>query len=405
VADIATKTFTFNGIQGLASQWEAGDKILLYGGNANDGIYTIVTATKVGQDLVVVVAETPASDTALGGGLLAYDGARAQLYADGVGIDGDKAKMGVYTAAHLAVGLQQKPHSKYVLLGFWGLMEDDPATAATAISLENDDWYGMAMDSRLPAHIAATAPDSTSMSAYLAGKEKIGVAQTDESELLDTPYDDTATAPDNDVASVMKNLNRFNAHMNYHQYDKEFEDWALLCNRLGVDPDVSATIWTFVTLEGVTPDTTITPTQGANMDGKNCNYYNTFGGVGSTGKGFTPKGDKIDLVITAHWVAARLREAYAAVLLNATNSGSKIPYTDVGFQAFRGETEKILQQGVAAGHFAAGTTGIVIPALKDVPDADRTARLLRITAGAQPAGAVESVAGDVYISINFAIQV
>jgi len=179
----------------------------------------------------------------------------------------------------------------------------------------------------------------------------------------------------------------------------------LLCNRLGVDPDVSATIWTFVTLEGVTPDTTITPTQGANMDGKNCNYYNTFGGVGSTGKGFTPKGDKIDLVITAHWVAARLREAYAAVLLNATNSGSKIPYTDVGFQAFRGETEKILQQGVAAGHFAAGTTGIVIPALKDVPDADRTARLLRITAGAQPAGAVESVAGDVYISINFAIQV
>lgn len=166
---------------------------------------------------------------------------------------------------------------------------------------------------------------------------------------------------------------------------------ALAANRLAVDPDSAATIWSFVTLSGVAVDTLSTTVQNT-IEGKGGCYYVTLGGVGATRTGASVGGTKFDLIITKDWLDFRLTEAYQTIFLYYSNAGSKVPYTDAGIAIFEAATLKRLQIGVTVGHLADDPAPTVtVPKRADVSSADLLARVLRFSFRAEPAGAIEGV--------------
>ena len=399
-ATAATKTFVLSGDFHL--WFDAVGKFFVYGSTDNDGTYTVVSSSYDGDVTSIIVKETvPANSAADGNIALGFNGNRYALCSQPADVDAFDYILSADDIANIKIGLSQTLRPKQICLGFWGINET-VYEALTALKLEYDGWYGFVINSREATDIlAAAAPDSSSASAWVeADGGKLFIAQMSEAKLKSQILDANASYGDDDVASALHNLSLSRTMIHYHATDTEVVDWALLCNRSAIDPDVADSIWSYVTLVGVTP-IAYTATEITNMDSKSANYYTTLRGVGSTGMGVVAKGTKIDLVIIKDWLEARGGEAVAQCLLDTVNAGSKIPYEDKGFSVFQNVLSSVFDQGVQAGHFVSGSTSVIVPAYDDISAADKAARILRITGGAIPSGAVEKIYAQFNVSLSF----
>lgn len=257
-----------------------------------------------------------------------------------------------------------------------------------AILAGESNWYGLCVESR-------KAWDILSAAAWAEANKRLYIAQSGDADVKSGAYSVDAT----DVASKLRQAAYRQTALLYYADNTEWADVAWACNRLAVDPDRQTTIWKFVTLDGVAVSS-ITSTEKANILGKYANCYLTFFKQGSTGNGTAADGTKIDLVLTKDWLKARTEERFAQILLNATNRGQKVPYTDEGFAVFAASALSQLADGVAAGHFQAGTPYVDMPLRSAVSGADAAARKLAFSFGAAPAGAVESVTITGYVSLD-----
>ena len=259
-------------------------------------------------------------------------------------------------------------------------------TEMALVAEESSAWYGVTIASRVKLQIER-------MAEWVETTEKIFIPQNNDADLLTTATDD--------LASVLKAAGYKRTGVLYHATDGEWaaEDWAAF--KLAADPDTTATLWSYATLTGPAKNESLSTTQKTNLDGKRANYYLDFYGSGATAPGVMADGGKIEDRVMLDWVTARTREAVANRLLAASARNSKIPYTDVGIETMASAIRGVLVQGENAGHFVAGTTSVIKPKLVDVSDADKTARVLRLSFRAQKAGAIEKaiVTGSVTVSI------
>lgn len=263
------------------------------------------------------------------------------------------------------------------------------AEGLDAIRAAADDWFGLVM-------VEGSRASNAEVAAWVQANDKIFVAWTS---------DTNALVPGN-VDNGLTDLLAFeNTATLYREAGADQKGYAVAlawaAGRLAVNPDDATTIWSYATIAGATP-TILSATQRDAVKQKSGNVYGTFFGQGATAWGWTGTGRKIDVLVTKYWVQARVREAIARELMNASARGSKIPYTDEGFAVLRNVTRSVLRDGIEAGHFVDATDVVVVPSLSTVSPSDALARRLPFTFGARLAGAVEDVDVSGTVSVNFA---
>jgi hypothetical protein len=250
-----------------------------------------------------------------------------------------------------------------------------------AVAVEDDDWHFLVIQDRSDALIGDAA-------AYASANVKLLIAQSSDADgLVGSPtYDDVLTR------LQTKNYKRV-ATMWYSADAEECaEAW---CGKsAATDPDEGSTTWAHKNLTGITADDLddITLAEQAIVEGKNGNVYVPYGGVGATWEGKVADGTYVDTMVTVDWIYYRIIEDLQTLFLNASNRGSKIPYTDAGIQQVAGVIRKRLEIGadVRLGHLDPNPTtrSVTAPNRADVSAADVTARIVRISFQAQLAGAI-----------------
>jgi len=225
----------------------------------------------------------------------------------------------------------------------------------------NDSWYGLTVCSQ-------TASDILQVAAYVETLVKIFVADSADSDIL--------TGSTTDVASQLKGKAYNRTALLYSGTPDDGAAAAWLGGQLPQTPGAST--WKFKQLVGITPDVFTDSQRTAcigipGVPGKNCNIYETVGGVGITEEGFMVSGRFIDQEVGVDWLSSTMQTNVYALLVNAP----KIPYTDQGAGIVENAVRQTLLQGVANG-LIDGTSPITVtvPKVLDVPANTRAERLL-----------------------------
>jgi hypothetical protein len=141
------------------------------------------------------------------------------------------------------------------------------------------------------------------------------------------------------------------------------------------DPGLST--WKFKTLAGIaaTPQTLMSSSQKAIVEGKGANIYISVAGVSMTREGIMVSGRFIDVTRGTDWLDARLEERIFTDLVNL----EKIPYTNAGMTIIEGAVREILSLAIKKGVINPVSDSqdyiLTVPNVFDIPVADRQNRL------------------------------
>jgi len=255
---------------------------------------------------------------------------------------------------------------------------DIVAGLIAAVAYDND-WYGIAMHSRLDADILAVA---AWVQANTNSNPKLFFAQSDEADIL--------TAATTDIASQITALSYFRTSVWYHALDAEYMEAAVLGGQL---PQLPGSItWAYKNLAGITPDTAMTAGQKAYAHGKNCNTYDTVASVSITEEGKvsdTGAGEWIDVMRGVDWITANMTADLFTMLVGSP----KIPYTSDGLATVRGTMEISLSAAQSMGILSTDEAyTISIPKITAISAADKGTRTLNnVTFGGVLAGAIQKI--------------
>jgi len=151
--------------------------------------------------------------------------------------------------------------------------------------------------------------------------------------------------------------------------------------------DAGAKTWDIQLLSAVTPDS-MTGTEQVNLGGKSGNWFTTVAGLNVTGGlksggggGKTASGRYIDIQRGADWLSTNIQLDLFALMVN---EGGDLGYDAVGLQKVETTIATRLNDGLdkgfltpfVSGEFAGQNYNILMPTLADIPQADKTARLL-----------------------------
>ena len=270
------------------------------------------------------------------------------------------------------------------------LEDDDYGEALDAIVSEDSDFYAVAVGERQDKGVQKDVAD------WCLANERLALIQTGHADVVDPQTS-------NDVISELADESNDRVKvLAYMKDDKEpaVEAWA--SQKLAVDPDQATTTWKYATLAGIPTDDLTTTEKNTILD-KGGNVYLPFFGQGATSPGRLADGTFTDVRITSDWCLARTREAFAQRMLDYSNRGSKIPYTDEGFEVFEQATFDVLLTGEDVGHFIEDTSYVNMPERVDVPQADVDNRILRFDFGAAIAGSVHDLNVDGTLSADLDI--
>lgn len=250
-----------------------------------------------------------------------------------------------------------------------------------AIQAEDDDWYGLALDSNSKAEVLAAA-------AFIEPTEKLFGYST-----VDTEVSDNTVTTD-----VMSSLKALAYSRTYGIFDANrllgFSALAWMGDRFaGSDP--GADTWAYKTLIGVKVDDQVTAAQRnailstPTSTGKNGNIYSLIENAGRTENGKVASGEWIDTIRFLDWLRSILRTGIAQLLF----SNPKIPYTDTGIEAVVNVVKGALSRGVKVGGLADDIPYVVTaPTSAEVDPATRAQRLLpNVEFSARLAGAIHIV--------------
>lgn len=260
------------------------------------------------------------------------------------------------------------------------------ATELAAILAESGEWYGFGIISRADKDVLRAA-------AWCESNNRLFVAQSSTAAIL--------TSSTSDVFSELQDASYNRTIPFYYATDASPAGFAWMSFVLATPLDSRTTLWAYKTLTGITPSS-LTDTQKGNLLAKNGNAYLTLQGVGATGDGKLASGRFIDVITSVDWLSARVKEALAQLVLNYSNRNSKIPYDDTGFALIADVILRVLEQGIAAGHFTRQSDGsspyVRYTERAQVPLVDVQARLFRVDFGALLSGAVQLVAALGYVT-------
>jgi hypothetical protein len=232
-----------------------------------------------------------------------------------------------------------------------------------------DTWYITNIESRADADIADVA-------AWTESRDKIAIFQSDDATLV--------------AALALQAFGYNRSALIYHDDDSEYLDgaWTSSGGGLNLDTPGGVGIWAYRALEGV-PFDDVTGALASSIYAADANLYGRNKGLSFTSKGTMASGRFIDVTTTVDWVKLRTEEA---VLETFVNAGTKIPYTNAGISIIVGTVQGVLDQGVSFGHFSGDAPPTVTaPDVSEVSTADKTNRVLQLTAQATLAGAIQKL--------------
>lgn len=326
----------------------------------------------------ITLAATPAQAAGFGNVLILVDeasnslnGNRVVTYTNATDAASDQAAgyitSGVLKAVQTAFA--QRPAPARVKLGYVDTSGGETyAQGYAAVKLVDTDFYGVCLDSRTAAVIAAVA-------AAVEADRRLLVAQSADADWLTTggvPSGFTGIDGNERTAIV------------YHDTATEWADVAWACNRLAFDPDSQSAAWD-CPVKGVADYATdLTQAQADFADTNNANNKGTAGTYGGEvfyiDPGKSLAGRPIADLISADWLETRLEEALANLKVTRALAGEKIPITKAGQREVMAELEALFKQGVDAGHFVEGQTEVTPQAITST---DISLQRLRFTARAQ----------------------
>lgn len=243
--------------------------------------------------------------------------------------------------------------------------------ALNAISVENDDWYALALTSRVRA-------DQEAAALYIQSENKICGLGSDSGDIL------TNTTP-----NIADHLFQNSYSRTYSFYNGEADVKYPECAWFGrVLPALPGSItWKFKTLAGLIPDA-LSGTQRANIRNVNGNYYNRVGGVSIAEEGWMGDGSFIDEIRGVDFIKARMQEAIYSRLVNLP----KIPYTNAGADIIVNEMEAVLKLSEGQGILVPGLSVVTKPNVRNLPFNDKATRNLpNLTFNAILQGAVHRI--------------
>ena len=249
------------------------------------------------------------------------------------------------------------------------------------IRAEDDDWYGLLLDSNSKPQVVAAAAAVESMIKLFGYTTSDTVA-----------YDANVTS---DVFSTLKASNY--ARSFGLLSSKRLLSWgaaAWMGNRFPFDP--GSDTWAFKTLRGVVTDVLSSGKVTAVLN-KRGNVYTAVAGLSVTQFGKSASGEWVDTTRFVDWLRSELQIRLFALLVN----NQKIPYTDLGVDLVKSVINAVLKDGVRAGGLAADPAPeVTAPVVADVDSITKGDRILPdVKFSATLAGAIHSLVIDGTLSV------
>jgi hypothetical protein len=306
----------------------------------------------------------------------------AMIIADGVtsSLDGDRIRTygsvtaaaadntaGFLSAAMLAAvtaAFSQRTPPVEIKVGRTDIGDADIAASLVAIEAADDDFYGIASESR-------AAAVQVVLSAAVEARSKFYILQSSDVLWKTTgiPAAYSAIAGSERTAVL------------YHDTDTEWGDFAWLANRLVFDPDERSAPWD-AAVQGVAALAAApTDTEKGFLDTNFANHGLPYGPeLFFVDAGVNLAGRPIHEIETADWFEVRLQESVVGVKTAASADGRKIVVGPSGQGQILAEIAALFQRGVNASHFIAGQTEQTALA---ITQADLDLGRLRFTGRAQ----------------------
>lgn len=224
-----------------------------------------------------------------------------------------------------------------------------PEADLNAIQAEGFTFFGLALESRFEL-------DAVSASAWANGKNVLYVAQSRNPNLL------------GDITA----LSHANTALIIHDNNRDFVDLAWLSERLALRLNQEQGTWAFRQLSGVAA-TDVSRSTINSLDGQNVNTYTRCGTRSLTFQGILTNGLYIDQLTTELWAMQRAEQAIFDVL-----AGNRlgVPYTVQGVAQIEAALRGIANLGERIGHFAPGSTEVIVPNPDELSAAQRQSRCL-----------------------------
>jgi hypothetical protein len=262
-------------------------------------------------------------------------------------------------------------------------MTPDPtikiADDLTAINDYDPDWYGFCIDSNSRDEIWDEAA-SAGAANWAESNGKLFVCQTQDALVTSDAGETTSVAYELQLANFERTM------CFAHRNNRDYVCAAMLGRAL--PEDAGSITWAMKELSAVTAQDFTTAEINIAL-AKNVNVITTIAGVAVTRFGNSSGGEYFDVMRGVDWIAARIAERVYALLI----SNDKIPYTDSGINAVKGEVLAQLDAGVARNFLAADPAPTCdVPRAADVSAADKGSRTLNnVKFRATLAGAVHKV--------------
>lgn len=243
----------------------------------------------------------------------------------------------------------------------------------TSLQIENDDWYGVLIDSCSEANVDLVA-------AWTLAQKKLFFVGVDTSGLLDN----TET-----MAEQLKDASNDRTVFLYNSKSTEFGGARWM--GMGFARTPGSITWAFKPLLGLTAKT-LTTTQKTNLETDNVNHYQSLASLPITRPGKVVSGEWIDIRHGLDALEARIKEDVFALLANA----DKVPFTAAGLKlienAILGALKAFEGSPNEPGLITEGTSYVLMPDIADITSAERAARTLTgVRFGGDLEGAVHAV--------------
>ena len=244
-----------------------------------------------------------------------------------------------------------------------------------------DSWYGHTIGSRVSADIVDVA-------AWTESRTHIFPSQSGDAAYL------AGTAGNVGLLLQASGYNRSFGPL-YHATSSGaadgYADGAWASRGFGIDLDTKRSIWSYMTLAGITYDA-ITSAQAASVLAANGNIYGRNKGLSFTSEGKMAAGAPrfIDIQTTIDWTKIRIDEDIIELFVGA----DVVPYTNGGINIIAAKIKERLDKGVAIGHFSPDpdkAPTVTVPLLADISAADIQARQLTLEATAVFAGGIQQL--------------
>lgn len=269
----------------------------------------------------------------------------------------------------------------------WLTIKDETTDPGIAADLQavrdlNDDWYGVTGDwwGELTADALATVIETL---------QRIQIWANQDTDVLDPAV--TTDAFSNLNAKAFERSGGI-WHSTPH---KGFPAAAAMGSTFPLDP--GQTTWKFLTLTGVAADK-FTGSEASALLAKFANNYVRVSGNDVLQEGVMHQSEFIDTVRALDFVSQRLSEDVFGHLKAVSNSGKKVPFTDLGFSSIQSVIDARLQSSTKEGGgsgqiFATDPAPVVtVPLVADTDPVDRANRLAKdFNWTATLAGAVHNV--------------